>query len=261
MPIKKPTFPNVYHKIKKKYINISWNNAPGHATKPTNSFFRKSLDLKEFGLKRKEKIHFFCAYSGEWASALKKTGMYVDVSDMSPAQLDKLRKLGFDRVIDMPAQLHNLVPEYYDWSVSFEPIPLFYNNTIEHTLRRGTLNKRGIKLIMSSAFVNNTYLDPLKRFAKKYGLTINSQLTQIDNNLSTNIYIITLETNPLARKKAELDIYVEKALINYNVLNRQTIIALAQYLGTTFDAIVASLKRLGHENLQLPKNYKPTKEI
>jgi hypothetical protein len=261
MPIREPRFPNVYHKINRKYVNNSWNIGRGHETKPTNSFFRNSLNLKELGLKPKEKIHFFCAYSGEWAKALKETGMYVDVSDMSPTQLDRLKKLGFDRVIDMPAQLHNLVPEYYDWSISFEPIPLFHNKTIEHTLRRGALNKKGIKIIMGSAFVNTEYLDPLKRFAKKYGLTIDSQVTNIDNDLSTTIYIITLKTNPLARRKAELDIYVEKALINYNVLNKQTIIALAKYLGTSFDAIVASLKRLGHENLQLPKNYKPTNEI
>jgi len=242
MPLKKPKYPNVYHKVNRRFLQETWKQSSGHTVLP-----RKELTLNKLGLRKNEKIHFFAAHSGEWADALRNKGVNVDVSDITKEQLEKLRKIKFDRVIEIPGQLHNIVPEYYDWSISFEPIPLFEYRQMHHALRRGLLNKKGIKLIMAANF---TYYEPYKKqlidFAKSYDLNI--ELQEIDGTGEGRLYklyLVTIETNSIARRNAELDIYVEKALINYTEINSKTIISLARYLGVSVGQILLSLNRLG----------------
>ena len=101
---------------------------------------------------------FFAAYSGEWAKALANQGLVVDTSDINDAQVNKLNadSQKLNSVVRRPAEMHNIIPNYYDWSISYEPVPLFGSNSLEFTLRTSLLNKKGLKLIFSSEF--NTLL-------------------------------------------------------------------------------------------------------
>jgi len=238
----------------KRNKSLIWANQERHKYIPKS----KNLATK-LGLNPKERIHFFAAFSGEWSKALAEQGLTVDTSDITFTQSRKLNKNKgeLNNINNLPAELHNIIPEYYDWSISYEPIPIHGNLALEYTWRTGLLNKKGMKIIYSPTFKQSEtsrYIARLKKFSELYGITFKEDFVILysrnskDTNVPVRYQIITITTTPEARRKADLDIFVERRItsskINLIKLKLKHIIIIAKEFGKTEREIFESIKRI-----------------
>ncbi len=231
-----------------------------HRAVPLTSFPRKTR-LKQMlnilGLNPGERINFFCSFEGSWARALADAGCIVEATDVSDQWVNKLkRKPGkIKSVRQMPAQVRAIVPEYYDWDVSFEPYPVSDYNPkgLVDVARQSLLNKKGLILIFSGKpylfRAINREFSILKIVADIYG-------AQIETKESTNLMkcndcggeelavLIRLETNPQARKLAELDCYVERRLSSWHGTTNELCKKLAKEFGKTETEIHNAVLRI-----------------
>jgi hypothetical protein len=231
----------------RRTANHMWANAEKkHSTMP----LKNQNVANKLGLKTTDKVHYFASFSGEWAKAIANDVQQLDASDITNFWADKLKKDKdkINRVSELPAEIHNPLPEYYDWSVSFEPIPLLYSGGLEPTIRAGLLNKKGIKLIFSSVVfdnINRLFQKRIIALSRIYKFNVKIDITEIDTNRLNQepIELVTITTNDVARKQAELDISVER-LRSRLPTNNNTINYMAKILNVPRYQILLSLKRL-----------------
>jgi hypothetical protein len=225
----------------RKIVAPVWRNTISkHGAIPSDPKLNEKLNLST-----NERVHFFCAYSGEWAHTIAEQGAIVDVSDIAPEQLTKYDT--FNRVSGLPAEMHNVMPEYYDWSISFEPIPLFFGGQEKalDTLRIGLLNKKGIKIIFRKDYWYDGYIWALNQICEKYGLTLKTEEIEINDNQENKYFIFTIKTNPKARRLAEIDIFVERMAFRLKDKDpEQAIKYMARILGITEQEVLESLERI-----------------
>lgn len=238
----------------KKAFGKVWDQSKKHNLIPKD----KKL-FEKIGLDIGERIHYFASFSGEWAKALAEQGLNVDASDVSKQRVDKLKrdpKKVNPFVRQLPAQIHNIVPNYYDWSVSFEPHPLLETG-LRYVIRTALLNRKGLKIILGPHSKNyGEYKRICQMVAKLYGAQIPDKLesTTISGKLQTdqerytsgdhNILIITILTNPEARRKAELDIFVERKLEKYSGDKYEFIKKIAKEFNISEKKITESVERV-----------------
>lgn len=234
--------------------------------------------LEKMGLRKGERVHFFVAYSGDWAKELANRGINVHASDVSERAVKYLKsKPGRIRqVTRMPAGYGPIVPNYYDWSISFEPYPAVRPPRLqEDALRMGLINKKGLKMIfwgVNITFWRGGYkrafevsstdediLQRMNRFARLYGAKAGEKRINLNRkagvlfgvpSFSTeartkaDMRMFTMETTPEARRKAELDLYVERRKYSRTGTQGELVKKLAKEFKVSEQEIRESLKRI-----------------
>jgi hypothetical protein len=214
----------------------------------------KNLSQK-LGFNKGEKIDFFAACSGDWARALAEE-LEVHASDVSKKVVENLKRNQgkIKSVQQRAAEYGAIVPNYFDWTVSFEPYPifLFSSHGMINTVRMSLINRKGLKAV----FEVNTpglYKRKIRLFAELYEVKLKEETVKIRVIKATEripkereMLIFTVETNPKARKKAELDLYVERR--KYSMPKGMTLRELERRLAKEFNKsekeIKESLKRI-----------------
>lgn len=196
------------------------------------------LVTKKLGMKKGEKVLVFAGYYGEWASALSHSTQvtYTDPSKEFAKLYARKHKGAWVRAV--PAELVPSRFANYDWSFSFEPFPVAENGGLFHSMTRALLNNKGAKIVLSNQDLtrNQNLRRTVDLIAKIYGAKVSASKFSLDvvrvmdsilmtqqsdaENLKIsealpkkeNLHLITLLTNPLARKRARLDISVENII-------------------------------------------------
>lgn len=178
---------------------------------------------KKLGIAKGSRILFFAGCYGDWANALARDGNRVVYSDVSADMVRGIRSsvkgASFERTRVLEASQWPRRPNEYDWSVSFEPIPL-QDEALHLVLMRSLLNKKGAKIIYSRAYlfeIKNYIYKVAKGIAKLYGARSRKKSVEIENignrgKRIERVTVITLETNEQARRKAWIDMQVLKAV-------------------------------------------------
>ena len=179
-----------------------------------------SKDLSRIvGIKKGSSVFFFAGCYGSWAEALARDGIKVTYSDVSANMVQGVKgraKEVIARYRVFEASQWPRRPEKYDWSVSFEPIPI-KSTGLPLALMRSLLNKKGAKLIYSTLFIGDSRIafNLAKRIAELYGASCRvkrARVRDFRNGQKRGIRIITLKTNERARRKAWVDVQVLKAV-------------------------------------------------
>ncbi len=226
----------------------SWNWFKGgiQAVCPSSKNLSNSL-----GIERGSKILFLAGCYGDWAKALAEDKNQVTYSDVSMEmvkgikQSSKGKKLKATRILE--ASQWPRKPNKYDWSISFEPLPLF--NQLPLMLMRSLLNQKGAKIIYGGLVGNvgnlrKYYIEGTMRITKRIAELYNASYEKSASLVSSlrwdemeKITIITLKTSKEARRKAWIDIQVLKAIRPKRKQKKQTI---------TIDSLLKSerIKRL-----------------
>ncbi|MFH1054680.1 MAG: hypothetical protein V1744_01150 [Candidatus Altiarchaeota archaeon] len=169
-------------------------------------------DLNEkLGIERST-ILFFAGGSGEVAQALASAGNRVHYTDISESITDHAKEKGTG-VTSFSLRDAALGPEHpfqYDWSASFEPVPL-HRGTLPFALMGALLNNRGAFLIYHEVRKWNPLPD-LSLMERLYGTTVDSKKIMLSCQLPglsaphlVQNTVYTLRTNDDARRKALVD--------------------------------------------------------
>lgn len=220
----------------------------------------KNLATK-IGMNKGEKILVFAGYLGDWANGLSHETRvtYTDLNHTFKEFVRKQKRASISRFKVIAGESVPQRARIYDWSFSFEPIPLVNSGTMSVSLARSLLNNKGAKIIFSpmyeveSAECWSKYVKPL---SKIYGVEVdysrvplNSQRARshfgIEAPVIRKFDLMTIKTNPVARKKAFLDVRLINAIDKANfyaggVSTRQ----LAKRFGVTHREVIESVKRL-----------------
>jgi hypothetical protein len=202
------------YKKKINEINLFWKI---HRKKITQSTQPADPQLiQKLGLKKREKILFFARSYGEWAKSIAKQ-TELTYTDATKEMIEHVKK-SKGKIKNFKQILSEIIPQrpmIYDWSISYEPIPLITTNTLKISLTRSLLNRKGAKIIFSSIFKpsGKEALNQAIKISEIYGTKTEKKIIEIQTHLNGRkiphtITIITLNTNPNARKKAFLDLRV-----------------------------------------------------
>jgi|GEM_PF-6043414 len=190
---------------------------------------------RRLGIKKGEHVLVFAGYYGEWASSLSDLAR-ISFTDPSKeySSLFSKRHAGA-RVKAVAGELVPTKYGKYDWSFSFEPFPLVQNGGLTYSMTRAMMNNKGAKIVLSNNNPqrNKHLVDIVQRVAKVYGAKVTGESVTLDvisaidtlrkaqksdsENLrfgdaqsrKEKMSVVTLLTNPSARKKAMLDLAVE----------------------------------------------------
>ncbi len=174
---------------------------------------------KAIGIRKGSRVLFFAGCYGDWPLALSKENIvtYADASpEMAKLQREKGRGKNFEGIRILEASQWPRTPKKYDWSISYEPVPL-HKPVLALAGLRSLLNNRGAKII----FVGNYFLETQDRtrtvfdaIKSVYGCEWSRSRPTIEDihGKKQNLTVYTLLTNENARKKAWVDIQVMKAL-------------------------------------------------
>lgn len=220
----------------------------------------KNLATK-IGMNKGDKVVVFAGYLGDWAGGLSHQTKvtYTDLNHTFKEFVRKQKRASISRFKVIAGESIPQRARIYDWSFSFEPIPLVYEGTMGVSLTRSLLNNKGAKIIFShsyeleSADCWSKYVKPL---SKIYGVevdfsrvSLNSQRARSHFGISPPVErkfdLMTIHTNPLARKKAFLDVRllntIDKANFYATGVNTRQ---LAKRFGVTHKEVIESVRRL-----------------
>ena len=173
---------------------------------------------ERLGINEKDKIFVFAGFAGDWADNLGQTCKNVTYSDIDPQQVRAVRasKRNIRHFLTVDATELPRAAGQYDWSFSFEPMPLAIHHTLKMALLRSLLNNKGAII----AYRANPVIAfaTMKKVARVYGASAERDLLEVaatDVNsyyVNSKIKVLKLLTNPQARRKAEIDLMVMNAL-------------------------------------------------
>ena len=214
---------------------------------------------KKLGIERGSQILFFAGCFGDWANALARDGIRVVYSDASPDMVrgikesEKGKKFESARVFE--ASQWPRKPNDYDWSVSFEPLPIV-DSGLTLGLMRSLLNRKGGKVVYgeNSQGAISLTLEAMKKISKLYGATHGKKEVMVRDvrGWKEKVIVLTLKTNENARRKAWIDIQVLKAVRSGRKLREERELTLEELLKSerikrlriSKEELVESLNRL-----------------
>lgn len=182
----------------------------------------KNLALK-IGMNERDKVLVFAGYLGDWSSALSKN-THVTHTDISKELVEFVKNKKRKAIQRFKVATAESIPQrqrIYDWSFSFEPIPLIGQNMLGLNLARSLLNNKGSKIVFSelhAEYIRNCwkkFVEPLRNI---YGATIEIKemnLSSFGEGIITKerlFTLITIRTNDAARKKAFVDLRLFNAI-------------------------------------------------
>ena len=185
---------------------------------------------------------------------MANSGLDIEATDVSAELIFKLDynlgRIAHTRV--QAAEYGAVVPNFYDWSFSFEPYPVFDRCFgVEEVSRLGLLNNLGLKVAYKSegCVLDENHGLRLACLAEVYEASMDTKVVEIDGFAGgkAGTYkssIISLATNPKARKKAELDIYVERAMHSITAKGGCLVKILSEKLEVEGPLIRESVERL-----------------
>ncbi|MDD5163557.1 MAG: hypothetical protein PHD95_05105 [Candidatus ainarchaeum sp.] len=243
-------FPNLRRKPRSEEI---WKADSGtfkhQALIPAN----KDL-LKKVGIKPKEKVLVFAGCFGDVAQALaQECEVHYTDAGKSMTKFVRTKRPGQIRSFrTRPMQLYPRRKLVYDWSFSFEPLPLMYSANFKLTLIHSLLNRKGAIIVQQefAKYFAEKLTTQANQVAKIYGAKLKISTTQIiekrdDSQFGTGCQVITLETNFFARRRAALDLkvlhFLNRALKKGQEISNQE---LAKLAGTSLRQIEKSRERL-----------------
>ncbi len=102
---------------------------------------------RKIGITPGEKVLFFAGGGGNWAESIaNKTSLtFSDLTKRIVERVGKKREIG-EKQITINALRVPVKRDEFDWSVSFEPVPLA-GQALPLAVLRGLLNRRGVKII------------------------------------------------------------------------------------------------------------------
>ncbi|MBI4143314.1 hypothetical protein HY487_00355 [Candidatus Woesearchaeota archaeon] len=138
--------------------------------------------LAKIGLHPSEKIFFYAGYHGDWASSIGALGCDVTYSDISPGLVEMMRhdprSRHFSSTVIADGSTHPKEHSLYDWSVTFEPVPMVTHRTFYDSLVRALLNNKGGKLIFRSD-KRDIYFKSMAMIAERYGIVVETSSPEI----------------------------------------------------------------------------------
>ena len=172
---------------------------------------------KKLGIKRGSRILVLAGCFGDWADALARDGNRVVYSDVSADMVRGIKESEkgkkFESVRVFEASQWPRKSMRYDWSFSFEPIPIPYRG-LHLALMRSLLNRKGAKLVYGELFYDGAQKTgkDVEEIARLYGARYVKQVVKIEDvrGGEHEITVFTLKTNEEARRKAWIDVQVLK---------------------------------------------------
>lgn len=221
--------------------------------------------LKKIGIKKDSKVLFFAGGAGDWAKALSEKGCQVTYTDVSPSMVQIAKKKfgnkGIKRFRKRDALLHPRRKKVYDWSVSFEPVPL-WRKSLPITLVRSLLNNKGAKIISTPGY---GFYKIMKSISRIYKVDLESKTRRriwtkkaLSGLRNPQIEVFTLRTNEQARKKTELDLKVLNAVDKTKKINP---VSVGKKLNVRKKTVIKSLERLSRIAKLIEKEIRSRKEI
>ena len=108
--------------------------------------------LDKVGLSSGEDVFFFAGYHGDWPSALARAGCNVTYADLSEGLADLVRRgergRNFVEIFAGDGGRYPNRTAAYDWSMSFEPLPMRDTDSLYRALERSLLNRKGGKIVV-----------------------------------------------------------------------------------------------------------------
>jgi len=208
--------------------------------------------IEKLGLKKGEKVLVFAGGHGDWANALARKKMKVFYTDASKKMTSYAEKrFSKSKISSFRAREASLQPQLkkkFDWSFSFEPVPLEPSWNLTFALLRSLLNKKGAK------FVYRERDDPFgpkinKEFEKIYGIKIRTKLELLfgirhGKKQLKECNIITIKTNNEARKKVNIDLKVMNFLRKRKVLNTKDVRKMIKIFKISEKELQESIRRI-----------------
>lgn len=179
------------------------------------------------GIREGEKIIMFAGYVGDWAKALSKTTRltYTDINQGISDFVKKHKKGSIGKFKTIAGESIPQRPNVYDWSFSYEPIPLIGQGTLRITLARSLLNIKGGKLVFSHEFrhcAKEAFEGNAKKLESVYGAKVDLEQVEINshdpnklnfkNPKKRKFSLITIRTNDKIRKQVFLDLRILNAV-------------------------------------------------
>lgn len=221
--------------------------------------------LEKLGLKKGERILVIAGGLGNWARALAEEGAEVHFSDASREVVNWVRERRGKIKKNSTADALRWPAIRYDWVFSFEPHPL-RDSSLPFTLLRSLAKTRGTKLVYRKYLITlkiapSSELDlykrvrPLIRFISiNYGAVLSEQKKEIfsttylepQEKRFVEHKIITLESNPEAARKAELDLQIISLLQRKQITSVSKIMQEERIkrMKATRKEILESIKRI-----------------
>lgn len=174
--------------------------------------------IQKLGLKKSENILVLAGGFGDWSAAISND-CKVHYTDISPTMTAFVKRENPGKILSYrarPAELLIRRPLQYDWSFSYEPIPL--ESRLPLILVRSLLNRSGAKVVYSQYHPKHLQ-ETFKLVAHLYGTkyTLKKIFVQVDpkkyQQRTIPVFLFTIQTNPVARNKAAVDIKIQ-ALLN-----------------------------------------------
>lgn len=174
--------------------------------------------LQKIGVSSGDKVYFFAGGGGDWAEAIgKETKLtFADLSNRIVSRVGRKRKIG-ERQVVINALRAPVRENEFDWSVSFEPVPLA-GEALPITVLRGLLNRRGVKIIRHSMYSGESEIARVLKSV--YGVENEEKIVRVEcvekprlRNLFTGReskthVVTTVHTNSEARSKVLKDLKV-----------------------------------------------------
>ncbi|MCX6804246.1 MAG: hypothetical protein NTY48_06825 [Candidatus Diapherotrites archaeon] len=261
-----------FPRITKKYKRIEQEWAP-----LTQTYFGQGIKphdpqlLPKLGIQQGEKVLVFAGYTGAWARALAAqckvtfTDLTSEATNIAktkhtPSKIKWLRKFQtpigkYYSVHTIPAERAIQRPKVYDWSFSFEPIPLEKQNTLKLAIFRSLLNNKGCILTYRPIFDRVFEKDGLNKAVEKHVEHVaniyGARVVKIKNEkvhgtfILRKVQIIKVLTNDEAREKAWIDIRLWRILSRAEKNKKQlNSVQIAQSLNVPVEELENSLERL-----------------
>lgn len=218
--------------------------------------------LHHLGIEPGSKILFFAGYTGNWAKALAEQAE-VHFTDASAGMVRRARLLQEQnpegtRIRSFRTREASRIPlskNRFDWSVSFEPFPLYWGGGLPLSLLRSLLNRKGAKIVISNPDNVGFERNVLAVIARAYGASWNKR--EFDLLVREGPFasgrpepkshaVFSLETNDPARHKAMQDLKVLRACRTEGIETLDGLFSEPHVmrLGISREQLLESLRRL-----------------
>jgi len=232
----------------------SWEaNTRGTKIARSKSFVPNDPQLQtKLGFKKGEKIFVFAGSFGKWSQALSRN-LEVTHTDISSEMVQHVKENNpgkIKRFRTLPGEVVPVRKGRYDWSFSFEPIPLEIQKGLGIAFLHGLLNKKGVKMVTTQPHnmyikTNRYFRNYIKPLSEIYGCKASQREVLIKGGrpsfeeISTKLLVITLRTNPNAQRMVEQDLIVLRHL-----RKKRPISEIVRLTKLKADLIEESIRRL-----------------
>ncbi|MBN1869732.1 MAG: SAM-dependent methyltransferase [Candidatus Omnitrophica bacterium] len=258
--------------------------------------------LQKLGMSQGESVYGFAGFVGEWLAELRRLGARVTYTDLDPRIVQWVARFRWSRFAAKKSVLARAVrisdplqepakPLEFDWSFSYEPIPL-EGLEIPMVLLRALLNRQGLLWVSQQAVLRKDLITRLRTFASAYGLqdrlvqekaqpaalpqpgdidcrstkflALSSKAKYGIQPVPVPLAVITLRTNGVLLRRAELDLAVLEALSLFRRGSWESLSArVGQQRGRAINRKVLeeSLRRITALALMVPEAYRRTISI